>query len=194
MKIPKGMKVPRVRVDIEPDCGEAPDSFIDELLKSGISMSDCGGVRVARMNIPTGSGAWQKLVSLLADLPEPTTVDICLNFTGRKLAYVPPRTRRSKRDYFVELMDYLPRLNPEDRTSDHGMVHGDARWLVEAAVRMVEDAPEACPAAREVPEGHYMLSVDVEFENLIIYITVFRKNSGALAVIPPVENRKPNHT
>ena len=174
--------------------GRAPKNFIAELEKAGIHMHKSEGVLEAEENIPTGSKVWRKLLSLLAELPKPIGVDICLNFTGDSLAYVPPRGKRPRKDYFQELMDHLPRLNPEDRESDHGMVHGDARSIVEAAVRMVEDAPKTCPAARAVPEGHYMLSVEVEFKNLILNITVFRKNSGALAIVPPIENRKPNHT
>ena len=177
-----------------PGLGRAPKNFIAELEKAGIHMRRSGGVLEAEENIPTGSKVWRKLLSLLAGLPKPIGVDICLNFTGDSLAYVPPRGKRPRKDYFQELMDHLPRLNPEDRESDHGTVHGDARWIVEAAVRMVEDAPKTCPAARGVPEGHYMLSVEVEFKNLILNITVFRKNSGALAVVPPIEDRKPNHT
>ena len=182
------------RSSVDGLCGKVPKRFIDELRESGISLYNCHGLVGAEMNIPTGSPQWRKLRSLLAELPKPTGVDVNLNFTGPDPVYVPPRKQRRKSNYGWELLQYLPKLNPDDHWSDDGFVHGDARWLVEAAVRMVEDAPEECPGAREVPEGHYMLTLDFAFRNLLLHVTVFRKNSGSLAVHPPVENREPTHT
>ena len=181
-------------VPAEALCGKLPKRCIDELHESGITMYKCTGAMGARMNIPTGSLQYRLLLSMLAKLPEPTGVDINLNFTGPDPDYIPPRGQHPERDYAWELLQYLPKLNPKDKWSDYGAVHGDARWLVEAAVRMVEDAPEGCPGAREVPEGHYMLTLDIIFSNVMLHITVFRKNSGALAVHPPIEDRKPTHT
>ena len=190
----RGTKRHRPEPALDGLCSKVPKRFIDGLRESGISMNNSHGLVSAAVNIPTGSPQWRKLLSLLAELPKPTGVDINLNFTGPDPVYDPPRDQRSKRNYAWELLQYLPKLNPDDHWSDDGFVHGDARSIVEAAVGMVEDAPEECPRAREVPEGHYMLTLDLTFRNLLLHVTVFRKNSGALAVHPPIEDREPTHT
>ena len=180
---------------VHPRCADAPEHLIEEMRESGIRIGERDGSHSVETGIPTGSPQYRKFLFLLAELPEPTRVDISLQWTRHgEEDNALHKGHRSRDDYFNDLFDCLPALNP-----DHPIceccgccsVKGDARTIVEAAVRLVEDPPEEVPAARELPEGRYVQTVEVIFHNAICPIPVFRKNSGALAVHPPIENRKP---
>ena len=184
---------------VHPRCADAPKHLIEEMRESGIRIRERDDHKAyrAETGIPTGSPQYRKFVSLLAELPEPTRVDISLRWTRHGEEVDEMHTGYSSRDhYFEELFSCLPGLNP-----DHPLceccgccsVKGDARTIVEAAVRLVEDPPEEVPGAREVPEGHYVQTVEVGFRNVHFLILVFRKNYAALSAHPPVENRTPVH-
>ena len=144
-------------------------------------MLDCGKV-CFETDILSGSPMWQKLLTMIARLP-PTDVEITLDLTGDYPFYAPPIPDGT--DYYCECMGELAKLNPDHQYSEHGTAYGDARWLIEAAVKMVEDPPDCCIGARRVPDGYYMLTLDIEFANLILYVAVFRKSVTALQLKRP---------
>ena len=180
---------------VQPKLPDAPKHLIEEMRVAGIDILERDGSYSVETVIPTGSPQYRKFLSLLADLPEPTKVEISLQWTkhgeeGNELH----KGLRSRRDYFWDLFSCLPSLNPDHRPCeccDCCSVRGDARTIVKDAVSLVEDPPEDVPGARELPEGRYVQTVELIFGNVIFPIPVFRKSSGALAVHPPMEDRKP---
>ena len=124
----------------------------------------------------SGSDLWEQLLSMLADLKQNTEVEITPNLCGDLPLYDPPIPDGT--DYYWEIMGELAKLNPQHQNSKHGTAYGDARWLIEAAVKMVEDPPECCIGARRVPDGYYMLTLELFFSNLLLYVPVIRKSAN----------------
>ena len=127
--------------------------------------------------IVSGSDLWEQLLSMIARLERNTEVEITPNLRGDYPLYDPPIPDGT--DYYWELMGELARLNPQHQYSKHGTAYGDARWLIEAAVEMVEDPPACCVGSRRVPDGYYLLTLELELRNLILYVPVIRKSATA---------------
>ena len=153
--------------------GAVPQEFFDQLSDIGIIMSSTG-FRYALVDIPAGSPQWHAFVVMLHSLP-PTNVDLGLSVSGPEDVYEDPDSPDS--NYVMEFAHYLPELNPGCSLDMDQLVSGDARTIIEAVVRAVEDPPACCPSARAVPEGHYMAHLVIEFANLFMEVCIRRKSS-----------------
>ena len=172
------------------ELGNAPKHFVEAARESGVHISKMLSSSHSETYIPTGSGMWRTLVAELATLPKPVLVRLSIHGTP---FWSSNKSEEFSWDtyelYHKELERELGKVNPDGAGQYH--VRGDARWLVEAVVQMVEDSPARCRAARVVPEGHFMLSLQIEFRDLKLLVSVYRKNSGPLALFPAVVNRQP---
>ena len=151
--------------------GVSPD-FIEQLIEMGLPMSR-GRIAHSSVDINVGSSLWLEFVQLLHSLP-PTNVDILLTLTGPDDVYEGPD--EDGPSYMGELVRYLPSLNPGCNRNLRQHVSGDARTIIEAVVRTLEDPPASCPTARSVPDGHYIASLEMEFSNLLLFVNVKRRS------------------
>ena len=149
--------------------------FIEDLERLGVTVKKHGQLFGGETSIPSGSPQYQSLLDMLGNLGD-TRIDVYLNWTGSNKPYNVVDSRTTF--YSYELRDQMDGLNPEHPHRIPGAARGEASWLVEAAVKMVEDPPECCEKARMIPDGHYMISVEVEFMNLTFAVSVFRKSKS----------------
>ena len=149
-----------------------PPEFIEQLKDMGLPISHVG-ITHTLGNIAAGSPQWLELVEMLHSLP-PTNVEILLSLSGPDDVYEDPNSPDAS--YIGELVDHLPTLNPGCLRTTNQHVSGDARTIIEAVVRTLEDPPACCPAARCVPDWHYIASVKMEFSNLLLRVTVSRRS------------------
>ena len=158
---------------ISPD--RVPMSFIRDLRELGVRVEDCGLQFGAIDHIRSNSPQYKTLLDMLAELDN-VKVEVWLGFTSQEVLYCHPGELRPT---FIsnELGEQLLKMIPDDPKWQRGIACGEARWLVESVVRMVEDPPEACTDARSVPEGQYIISVEMHFANLLCYVSVFRRSS-----------------
>ena len=160
--------------------GVVPDTvpmwFIKELRSLGLRMEGYGGwLHVAQNTLPSDSPQYRRFLAMLVRLGN-TKVKVRLTWTGEgNLPYDSPNQRAMY--YSYELMEQVTGLNPNFPNERPKTAFGEASWLVEAAVRMVEDPPESCKKARVIPHGRYMMSVEIQFQTLICYVSVFRKST-----------------
>ena len=151
-----------------------PKKFIKELGALGLPMSTAG-IGHSNAEIQAGSPLYARFVEMLHTLP-PIEVDILLDLSDSPLSGGEESDDEADESaHFMELMNYLPNVNPGHRPLRNRGVRGEARSIIEAVVQLVEDPPESCPQARAVPVGVYMLTVQVHFSNLILFIRVRRK-------------------
>ena len=164
---------------ISPD--RVPMSFIRDLRELGVRVDDCGLQFGAIDHIRSNSPQYKTLLDMLAKLDN-VKVEVWLGYASQETLYHPPGEPGAT--YFPgELRNQLKQLIPDDPKWQRGIACGEARWLVESVVRMVEDPPECCIETRRIPEGHYIMSVEMHFLNLLCYVSVFRKCNGAPTVI-----------
>ena len=165
--------------------GVVPDTvpmwFIKELRSLGLRMEGYGGwLHVAQNTLPSDSPQYRRFLAMLVRLGN-TKVKVRLTWTGEgNLPYDSPNQRAMY--YSYELMEQVTGLNPNFPNERPKTAFGEASWLVEAAVRMVEDPPESCNKARMIPHGRYMMSVEIQFQNLICFVSVFRKSKTPTTV------------
>ena len=163
---------------ISPD--RVPMSFIRDLRELGVRLNVSGSAFSAIDHIPSNSPQYKTLLDMLARLKN-VKVEVWLGFTSDEVLYDPPGDPGPT--YFPdELGQQLRKMIPDDPKWQREVACGEALWLVESVVRMVEDPPECCPDARGIPEGHYIMSVELHFLNLLCYVSVFRKCNAAPTV------------
>ena len=155
--------------------GRVPMSFIDGLRSLGVRLHDCGSAFGAMDNIRSDSPEYRDFLEMLSRLGD-IKVEVCLGLKSQDPLYDPPGGPRPT-IFTTELREQLRLLIPAVPDSWRGDACDKPRWLVESAVQMVEDPPERCTDARNIPEGHYVMSVEIYFANLICYVSVFRRSN-----------------
>ena len=150
---------------------KVPPRYIKELRSMGLTISRWRNAVISDP-IEVGSEFWTRLMEMVQSLP-PTRVKIIPTLSCPNQLYRPSVPRPL--GFYEELRQYLPTLNPSDPQSSKGSLFGDASWIIQAAVRALEDPPASCPSARALPPGHFVLSLRVQFFNLVFRVPVFRK-------------------
>ena len=153
-----------------PRRGGVPQEFVDQLSDMGLIISHVG-ITHTLVDIEAGSPRWFKFVDMLHELP-PTHVDLWLTLSGPEDVYNEPDSPDS--NYIMEFVRYLPTLSPGCSLDMNQHVSGDARTIIKAVVRAVQDPPACCPAAQAVPSGHYMTNLEIEFSNLLMEVSIHK--------------------
>ena len=167
---------------IEP--GRVPKWFIRELQGLGVGLKDRGLQMCAVEHIRSESLEYKILLDMLTRLKD-TKVVVMLGYKRDEPVYDPP-CPIPKSYFMIELHNELPKLVTNDPFSQSGVARGEARWLVDAVVRMMIDPPECCVKARNIPIGHYILSVQMHFANLICHVSVYKNTNAPPTVTEPL--------
>ena len=154
---------------------QVPNKVIKILSSLGLPMSESGNEHSGPV-IAVASELCEKVLVMLYMLSPMVEADVYCDLSDRRDSDKLDDSRDpSGPEYFHELQEYLPNVNPGHPSLRGGGVRGEGRTLVEAVVKMVEAPPQCCPLARAVEEGVYMLTLVVKFPNLALLVPVHRK-------------------
>ena len=155
---------------------EVPPGFIKRLEQAGFLFMRMG-MYYASEEMLTTSELWERTLRHFVELKN-VPVTVAVTFVDAEgveddPAYDAPRGPDGH-DYLYELMQLMLKHAPTPG-GKLPIYLADSGTQLPNLVRDLIDPPSSCPLARAAPDGVYLVSLDLTFENMAMHLRINRK-------------------
>ena len=164
----------RARV-VEKNGNKVPRKFIKQLEEIGISMMTGRAIYISNCEVVAVSPMWDEFVEVLQHVKD-IAVDVEWAFRSRpdEPLYDPS----DDDDHLTELRNLMVSHSSASGFFEKSLRYWDAATDIPTLVRAMVDPPaQSCPVAHAAPDGAYLMSIRLMFENVWFCIRINRKRN-----------------
>ena len=162
------------RETVSKSCSTAPRKFIDKLKDIGIVMMTGRAPFFSNCEVVAVSPKWEKFVEMLQDV---RGVAVQVEWAFRSRPDEPLYDPSEDDDHLTELYSLMV-SHSSDGFIGNTVRYWDVATDIPKLVRDMVDPPaDSCPVAHAAPDGSYLMSIRLYFQNLWFSIRINRKRN-----------------